>query len=70
MTVDETEAAMAKMRKGICPVCNRPMTEHTRDARKVCFNLCQERYGIGKKKVIINGKETEVRIRPASLVDD
>jgi len=66
---DETEIALAKMRKGICPVCNRSVKKHTKGARKVCYSLCQQRYGIGRKKIKINGKEVEISLSPASLMD-
>lgn len=67
---DETELALEKMRRGVCPVCDRPVNRHTKNARKVCFNLCRERYGIGKKTINLDGREVDVRISPSSLSDD
>jgi len=66
----ETELALEEMRRGVCPVCHRPVSRHTKNARKVCFNLCRERYGIGKKTIKLDGKEFDVRISPSSLSDD
>ena len=67
----ETEIVLAKMRKGICGVCNRPIKKHTKNARKVCYALCQKRYGVGKKIIKMpDGREVEIRITPASLIGD
>lgn len=67
----ETEIVLAKMKKGICGVCNRPIKKHTKNARKVCYALCQKRYGIGRKTIKMpDGREVEIGITPASLVDD
>lgn len=64
----EKEIAMAKMRKGICAVCDRPIKKHTKNARKVCFGECQTRYGIGIKKIMLpDGRMATVNIAPASL---
>ena len=68
--MNENELAIQKMRKGICAVCDRPIKKHTKSARKVCYILCQKRYGIGKRKVIIEGREVEVGVMPKSLVDN
>lgn len=65
-----TDELYALMEKRICPVCNRKIDEHTKNAKYVCLRLCQDRYGVAKKIVEIDGKKTEIRLLPKSLADE
>ena len=68
--MDETKEILKKMRKGICGICNRKISKHTKNARKTCFSLAQKRYGIGKKIIKMpDGREVEINLTPASLID-
>lgn len=56
------EKILKKMRKGICPVCNRKMKKHTKNALIICKNLFLKRFGLPKPTIEIDGKEYEVEL--------
>lgn len=53
---------LAKMRIGICPVCNCKMKKHSKNKLIVCKNLFKQRFGLPPTKVVIDGKEYEVEL--------
>lgn len=62
------EKTLAKMKLGICPVCDQKMTKHSRHKLVVCKKLFKQRFGI--KPAMMTTYDEEGRIISQTNVDD
>lgn len=61
------DEACELIKKGICPVCKRKISKHTKAAHQVCTSLYLQRYVAADGKITIDGKEYDVRVTPMKL---
>ena len=54
------EKTLAKMRRGICPVCDFPMKKHSNNKLILCKDLFKQRFGLPEATINIDGKEYKV----------